>query len=63
MLENSEAASMCDIACREGTNHSYIARRISLTLLAPQTVAAILGKTLPEGGAIDAVYQSTNALR
>lgn len=49
MLETGEAASMCDIAGREGTNHSYIARHINLTLLAPEIVAAILDETLPAG--------------
>lgn len=49
MLETGEATSMCDIARREGTNHSYIARHINLTLLSPETVAAILDETLPEG--------------
>jgi hypothetical protein len=49
MLESGEAASMCDIARREGTNHSYIARHINLTLLAPEIVTAILDETLPEG--------------
>lgn len=49
MLECGEAASMCDIARREGTNHSYVARHINLTLLAPDIVAAILDETLPEG--------------
>ena len=49
MLETGEAASMCDIARRESTNHSYVARHINLTLLAPDIVAAILDETLPEG--------------
>jgi hypothetical protein len=49
MLETGEAASMCDIARREGTNHSYVARHINLTLLAPDIVTAILDETLPEG--------------
>ncbi len=49
MLETGEAASMCDIARREGTNHSYVARHFNLTLLAPDIVAAILDETLPEG--------------
>jgi hypothetical protein len=49
MLETGEAASMCDIARREATNHSYVARHINLTLLAPDIVAAILDETLPEG--------------
>ncbi|MBN8214415.1 MAG: hypothetical protein J0M09_15955 [Xanthomonadales bacterium] len=29
MLETGEAASMCDIAHRESTNHSYVARHIN----------------------------------
>lgn len=29
--------------------HSYVARHINLTLLAPDIVAAILDETLPEG--------------
>lgn len=49
MLETGEAASMCDIARHEGTNHSYIARHINLTLLAPEIVTAILDETMPEG--------------
>jgi hypothetical protein len=49
MLETGEAATMCDIARREGTNHSYVARHINLTLLAPEIVEAILDETLPEG--------------
>ncbi len=40
---------MCDIARREGTNHSYIARQINLTLLAPEIVAAIFDETLASG--------------
>lgn len=49
MLETGEAASMSDIARREDTNFSYVARHINLTLLAPDIVAAILDETLPEG--------------
>ncbi len=49
MLETGDAASMCDIARRESTNHSYVARHINLTLLAPDIVAAILDESLPEG--------------
>jgi hypothetical protein len=40
---------MIEIARREGTDHSYVARHINLTLLAPDIVAAILDETLPEG--------------
>jgi hypothetical protein len=63
MLETGEAASMCDIARREGANHSYIARQINLTLLSPDIVAAILDETLPGGGpTIDAGYQSVDVV-
>ena len=48
MLETGEAASMSEIARREDTNFSYVARHINLTLLAPDIVAAILNETLPE---------------
>lgn len=48
MLEAGEAASMRDIARREGTHPSYIARRINFTLLAPENVAAILDETSRE---------------
>ena len=44
-----EAASMRDIARREGTNLSCIARHINLTLLAPEIVVAILDEAVPEG--------------
>jgi len=49
MLEAGEAASMSEIARRERTDHSYIARHINLTLLAPDIVAAILDEELPDG--------------
>lgn len=49
MLETGETASMCEIARREGTDHSYVARHINLTLLALDIVAAILDEALPEG--------------
>ncbi|WP_374296939.1 LacI family transcriptional regulator [Sphingomonas sp.] len=49
MLEAGDAASMSEIARREGTDHSYIARHINLTLLAPDIVAAILDEELPDG--------------
>jgi hypothetical protein len=49
MLEAGEAASMSEIARREGTDHSYVARHINLTLLAPDIVAAILDEELPDG--------------
>jgi hypothetical protein len=49
MLETGEAPSMCNIARREGTNHSYIARHINLTLLAPEIVASILEESILAG--------------
>ena len=48
MLEAGKAASMSEIARREGTDHSYVARHINLTLLAPDIVAAILDEKLPD---------------
>jgi hypothetical protein len=47
MIESGEAASMSEIARREGTDHSYVARMLNLTTLAPDIVAAILDETLP----------------
>jgi hypothetical protein len=49
MLEAGEVASMSEIARREGTDHSYVARHINLTLLAPDIVAAILEEALTDG--------------
>ena len=49
MLESGEVSSMSEITRREGTDHSYVARHINLTLLAPDLVAAILDETLPDG--------------
>lgn len=47
MLESDEAASMSEIARREGVDHSYVARMLNLTMLAPDIIAAILDETLP----------------
>jgi hypothetical protein len=47
MLESGEAASMSEIARREGGDHSYVARMLNLTTLAPEIIAAILDETLP----------------
>ena len=48
MLDSGEAASILDIAQREGEDRSYVGRMLNLTLLAPDIVAAILDDTLPE---------------
>ncbi|MCC7247000.1 MAG: LacI family transcriptional regulator [Lysobacter sp.] len=62
MLEAGEAASMSEIARREGTDHSYVARHINLTLLAPDIVAAILDETLSEGVRLHALSINPPAL-
>lgn len=49
VASNGSVVLNVPIARREGTNHSYIARHINLTLLAPEIVAAILDETLSEG--------------
>lgn len=48
MLDSGEVASMKEIAARERTDNSYIARMINVTLLAPQIIEAILDDTLPD---------------
>lgn len=53
MLESGEATSIVDLAKKENTDFSYIARILNLTTLAPQLVAAILDDTLPSGTTIN----------
>ena len=53
---------MSEIARREGTDHSYVARHINLTLLAPDIVAAILDETLSEGVRLHALSINPPAL-
>ena len=48
MLDAGEVASMKEIAAKEKTDHSYVARMINMTLLAPQIIEAILDDTLPD---------------
>lgn len=48
MLEEGEAASLSDIARREGTDVSYVARVLNLTTLAPEIVEAILDDTVAD---------------
>jgi len=47
MIESGEAASMSDIARREGGDFSYVARMLNLTMLAPDIIEAILDESLP----------------
>lgn len=53
MLESGEAASINDLAAKEGTDFSYVARLLNLTTLAPQLVAGILDDTLPSGTTVN----------
>ncbi|MBX3595649.1 LacI family transcriptional regulator [Sphingomonas sp.] len=62
MLEAGDASSMSEIARREGTDHSYVARHINLTLLAPDIVAAILDEELPDGVRLHALSINPPAL-
>jgi len=48
MLEEGEAASLSDIARREGTDVSYVARVLNLTTLAPEIIEAILDDAMPD---------------
>lgn len=48
MLENGRAASVREIARKEGVDARYVARFLNLTTLAPGIVAAILDESLPE---------------
>jgi hypothetical protein len=48
MLEDGEAASLSDIARKEKTDVSYVARVLNLTALAPEIVEAILDDALAD---------------
>ena len=49
MIEAGEVSSLREIAQRDGADHSYVAKHLNLTLLAPDIVAAILEDALPDG--------------
>lgn len=53
MLQSGEATSINDLATKEDTDFSYIARLLNLTTLAPQLVAAILDDTLPSATTVN----------
>ncbi|WP_394538813.1 hypothetical protein PRJ39_25185 [Lysobacter enzymogenes] len=42
MLESGAATSINDLAAKEGTDFSYIARLLNLTTLAPPLITSIL---------------------
>ncbi len=48
LLEEGEVASLSDIARREKTDVSYVARVLNLTALAPEIVEAVLDESLPD---------------
>ena len=55
ILEVGEVSSLREIAQRGGVDHSYVAKHLNLTLLAPDIVAAILGDALPDGVLLSAL--------
>lgn len=55
MLEAGEVSSLREIAKRDGADHSYVAKHLNLTLMAPDIVAAILGDALPDGVRLSAL--------
>lgn len=55
MLEADEVSSLREIAQHDGADHSYVAKHLNLTLLAPDIVAAILEDALPDGVRLSAL--------
>jgi hypothetical protein len=55
MLEAGEVSSLREIAQRDSADHSYVAKHLNLTLLAPDIVAAILDDALPDGVRLSAL--------
>ena len=55
MLEAGEVSSLREIAKRDLADHSYVAKHLNLTLLAPEIVAAILDDALPDGVRLSAL--------
>jgi hypothetical protein len=49
MIEAGDVSSLREIAEHDGADHSYLAKHLNLTLLAPDIVAAILDDALPDG--------------
>ena len=47
MVESGEVKLLREIARKEGVHSSYVSRRVNLTTLAPDIVAAILDETVP----------------
>ena len=62
MLESGDVSSLREIAQRERADHSYVAKHINLTLLAPDIVAAILEDALPDGVRLSALLTNPPVL-
>jgi len=62
MLEEGEVSSLREIAKRDGADHSYVAKHLNLTLLAPDVVAAILDDALPDGVRLSALLTNPPVL-
>jgi hypothetical protein len=62
MLEAGEVSSIREIAQSDGADHSYVAKHINLTLLAPDIVAAILEDALPDGVRLSALLTNSPVL-
>jgi hypothetical protein len=62
MLEAGEVSSIREIAQSDGADHSYVAKHINLTLLAPDIVAAILEDALPDGVRLSALLTNRRLL-
>ncbi|MBT2748282.1 MULTISPECIES: LacI family transcriptional regulator [unclassified Lysobacter] len=55
LLEQGEVASLSDIARKEKTDVSYIARVLNLTALAPEIIEAILDDALPDAANLNSL--------
>ena len=62
MIEAGEVSSLREIAQHDGADHSYVAKHLNLTLLAPDIVAAILEDALPDGVRLSALLISPPVL-
>ena len=62
ILEAGEISSLREIAKRDDADHSYVAKHLNLTLLAPYIVAAILDDALPDGVRLSALLTNPPVL-
>ena len=57
LLESGECASITELAAAEKIDRSYLCRVLRLTLLAPETVEAIMEGRQPEGATLPAMMK------